>query len=60
MEREILKPDYQSFFSENFYFGFGRNLVAVLGDFLGGFSVSHRPLRPLLIHMENEQINFKY
>ena len=42
------KERFRSFVSEVFIsvFGFRRNLVAVLRDFLRGFSVSIRPLRP--------------
>ena len=50
-EREILKPDYQSFSSEGFYFGFRFWTkvscgFAILGAFLCGFSISNGPLRP--------------
>ena len=52
MEREILKPDYQSLFSEDFYFGFRFWTIfscsfKVLVDFLRGFSVSNMLLRPV-------------
>ena len=51
MEREILKTDYQSLFSEDFYFGFRFWTIfscsfKVLVDFLRGFSVSNMLLRP--------------
>ena len=42
--------DYQSFVSQHFYFGFRfrTKFLAVFGDFLRGFSVSNRPVRPPL------------